>query len=222
MLSSPPPLPRNFYDRDAARVARELLGKLLVRRLGGRLTVGRIVEAEAYLAAGDSASHSFRGQTPRNAVMFGPAGHAYVYAIHSRWCLNVVTEPAGTPSAVLVRAVEPLVGITAMQRRRGVESLRDLARGPARLCEAFAVDRALNGLDLTRGRTLWIAAAADAQGQDGEVIVTPRIGVTSAHDLPLRFALADSPFVSGRRKWPAIVVGGKSSAAQRSTPAGGV
>jgi DNA-3-methyladenine glycosylase len=193
------PLPRDFYDRDVAAVARELLGKLLVRRLGGRVTVGRIVEAEAYLAAGDSASHSFRGQTPRNAAMFGPPGHAYVYAIHSRWCLNVVTEPAGTPSAVLLRAVEPLAGVAAMQRRRGVEPLRDLARGPARLCEAFAVDRALNGLDLTHGRSLWIAEAAEPPPANSEVLVTPRIGVTSAHELPLRFALAGNPFVSGRK-----------------------
>jgi DNA-3-methyladenine glycosylase len=194
-----PPLPRDFYDRDVRAVARELLGKLLVRRVGGGLTVGRIVEAEAYLAAGDTASHCYRGRTPRNASMFGPPGHAYVYAIHSRWCLNAVTEPEGTPSAVLLRAVEPLLGIGAMRRRRGVEPLRDLARGPARLCEALAIDRTLDGCDLTRGRGLWIAEGASPALPPIEVIVTPRIGVTSAHDLPLRFAAAGHPFVSGRR-----------------------
>src|SRR5262245_22834885 len=100
-----PPLARGFYDRDVVTVARELLGKLLVRRVGGGLTVGRIVEAEAYLATGDPASHGYRGRTRRNASMFGPPGHAYVYSIHSRWCLNTVTEPVGRSSAVLLRAV---------------------------------------------------------------------------------------------------------------------
>jgi DNA-3-methyladenine glycosylase len=193
-----PPLPRDFYDRHVVTVARELLGKLLVRRVGASLTVGRIVETEAYLSAGDSASHGDRGRTRRNASMFGPPGHAYVYAIHSRWCLNAVTEPEGTSSAVLLRALEPLVGVAAMQRRRGIEALRDLARGPARLCEALAIDRALDGCDLTRGRGLWIA---DGQALDLPrlvMTVTPRIGVTSAHDLPLRFAAVGNPFVSGR------------------------
>lgn len=191
-------LPRDFYDRDVVTVARELLGKLLVRRVGAGLVVGRIVEAEAYLAEGDPANHSSRGRRPRNASMFGPPGHAYVYSIHARWCLNAVTEPEGTPSAVLIRAVEPLQGISAMQCRRGTDVLRDLARGPARLCEAFAVDRALDGLDLTRGRALWIAPSNDADDAAYEVLTTPRIGVTSAHGLLLRFAVAGSPFVSGR------------------------
>src|SRR5207237_952626 len=158
----------------------------------------RVSEAEASLAVDDPATHSFRGRTRRNASMFGPPGHAYVYSIHARWCLNAVTEREGTPSAVLLRAVEPLTGIGAMQRRRGTNLLRDLARGPARLCEAFAVDRELDGCNLTRGRSLWIAAPDNADQPPAEVMVTPRIGVTAAHDLPLRFAVAGSPFVSGR------------------------
>jgi DNA-3-methyladenine glycosylase len=196
------PLPRDFYDRDARDVARELLGKLLVRRVGRGLTVGRLVETEAYLGANDPASHAYRGRTRRNASMFGPPGHAYVYAIHSRWCLNAVTEPEGAPTAVLLRAVEPLLGVAAMRRRRGVELLRDLARGPARLCEALAIDRALDGCDLTRGRGLWIAEGPALELTPMEVLVTPRIGVTSAHDLLLRFAVAGNPFVSGRRGGP--------------------
>ena len=192
-------LPRAFYDRDVVTVARELLGKLLVRRIGRALTVGRIVETEAYLAAEDTANHSHRGRTRRNASMFGPPGHAYVYAIHARWCLNAVTEPEGTASAVLIRAVEPLRGVLAMRRRRRTDALRDLTRGPGRLCEAFAIDRALDGCDLTRGRGLWVAPRDHADDPPFQVLVTPRIGVTSAHDLPLRFAVAGSPFVSGRR-----------------------
>ena len=192
-----PPLPRAFYDRDTATVARDLLGTLLVHRAPEGLTAGRIVETEAYLARNDSANHAFRGRTRRNASMFGPPGHAYVYAIHSRWCLNTVTEPAGVASAVLIRAVEPLQGTKLMTSRRGMEKERDLCRGPARLCEAFAIDRALDGHDLTLGKTLWISAA-DATVVSDRIETAPRIGVTSAHALPLRFYVADSPFVSRR------------------------
>lgn len=238
------PLPRDFYDRDVVQVARELLGKYLVRLAAEGTTAGRIVEVEAYLPQNDSANHAARGRTRRNASMFGPPGHAYVYAIHSRWCLNAVTEPEGTPSAVLIRAVEPLAGLALMHRRRSVRAasrspvgrrkrrspsesdaalsaaqLRDLARGPARLCEAFAIDRELDGWDLTRGETLWItatppnrvpllceqcptprvAAVSTVSSVPPRIVTTPRIGVTSAHNLPLRFFFADNPFVSKPR-----------------------
>jgi DNA-3-methyladenine glycosylase len=254
-------LPRDFYDREVTQVARDLLGKYFVRVSDDGPTAGRIVEVEAYLGRDDPASHAFRGQTRRNATMFGPPGYAYVYAIHSRWCVNVTTEPEGTPSAVLIRAVEPLVGLPLMHRRRcarkarseperkrgattGLSAgrygrvgrerqralaapaaplspaqLRDLARGPARLCEAFAIDRTLDAWDLTRRETLWITATppdrvpllseqcSDAGGAatsavrhtPPHIVTTPRIGVTSAHDLPLRFFFADNPFVSKPR-----------------------
>ena len=143
----PKPLPRSFYNRDVILVARELLGKRLVRRTREGVASGRIVEVEAYLADGDSACHASRGMTRRNAAMFGPPGHAYVYSIHARFCLNVVTDLADVPSAVLIRAVEPLEGVAFMQRRRGKEKLRDLTCGPARLCEAFDVDRKLDRWD---------------------------------------------------------------------------
>lgn len=205
-----PPLPPDFYDRDVVGVARDLLGQNLVRVADEGLVAGRIVEVEAYLAQNDPANHAYRGRTQRNASMFGPPGHAYVYAIHSRWCLNAVTEPAGVPSAVLIRAVEPLAGLELMQQRRSARreravqaagnSIRDLARGPARLCEAFAIDRALDGWDLTRGEQLWIAAS-ESLVHPAEVGVSPRVGVTSACDVLLRFFVAGSPFVSrpGRR-----------------------
>ena len=196
----PTPLPRSFYNRDVILVARELLGKRLVRRTREGVASGRIVEVEAYLADGDSASHAFRGMTRRNAAMFGPPGHAYVYSIHARFCLNVVTDLAEVPSAVLIRAVQPLAGIAFMQRRRGKEQLRDLTRGPARLCEAFEVDRKLDRWDLTQGKSLWIANSSDGELQENEISTTTRIGVTSAQDLPLRFIVAGNPFVSGPRK----------------------
>jgi DNA-3-methyladenine glycosylase len=192
------PVARSFYLRDPAIVARELLGKLLVRETSAGLCGGRIVEAEAYLSRRDSACHASRGMTKRNAAMFGPPGHAYVYMIHHRWCLNAVTEPAGVPSAVLIRAIEPLMGIELMHQRRRTEIVRDLARGPARLCEALAVDRTYNGWDLTAGRELWIADDPAPNGAPRRVIRSARIGVTSAHRRLLRFYVADNRFVSGR------------------------
>jgi DNA-3-methyladenine glycosylase len=130
--------------------------------------------------------------------MFGPPGHAYVYMIHSRWCLNAVTEPAGTPSAVLIRAIEPLIGLEWMHQRRRTEIVRDLTRGPARLCEALAIDRTYDGWDLTAGRELWIAADAEAADRKLRIGRSGRIGLSSAQRRLLRFFEIDNRFVSGR------------------------
>ena len=123
------PTLREFYLRDPAVVVRELLGKRLWRETSAGLCGGRIVEVEAYLSRRDPACHAARGYDARNAAMFGPAGHAYVYMIHSRWCLNAVTEPEGVPSAILIRAIEPMEGLELMQQRRRTDIVRDLARG---------------------------------------------------------------------------------------------
>jgi DNA-3-methyladenine glycosylase len=191
-------LAREFYLRDPATVARELLGKLLLRETSAGMCGGRIVEAEAYLSRRDAACHASRGMTRRTEVMFGDGGHAYVYMIHHRWCLNAVTEPTGTASAVLIRAIEPLVGLELMHQRRRTDIVRDLARGPARLCEALAVDRTQNGWDLTAGRELWIADDCELNGRPPRTVRSARIGVTSAHRRLLRFYVADNRFVSGR------------------------
>ena len=193
------PLPTTFYARDPVTVARALLGMFLVREDSGDTMVGRIVETEAYLATQDPACHGARGQTPRNATMFGPPGYAYVYAIHRYHCVNVVTEAPGQPSAVLIRALEPLHGLEAMHRRRCVDHAVHLTSGPGKLCQALAIDRALEAWDLTRGSRLWLAAPAKPAACT--ITVTPRIGVTSAHELPLRFHEAANPFVSpGKRR----------------------
>ncbi|HEV2906018.1 MAG TPA: DNA-3-methyladenine glycosylase, partial [Actinomycetota bacterium] len=148
------PLSRRFYTRTAVELARELIGRLLVRELNGRLLTGRVVEAEAY-GPDDPASHSFRGPTPRNASMFGSPGHAYVYVSHGiHHCLNAVADP---PSAVLLRALEPIEGLEEMHRRRRTERERLLCAGPGRLCEALGIGRNLDGHDLTLGEGLWIA-----------------------------------------------------------------
>ena len=191
-------LPESFYNRDVTEVAHDLIGKLLCRRSRAGLTVGRIVETEAYLSEGDSAAHSFKGINRKNASMFGPPGRAYVYTIHARQCFNVVTEAKGVGSAVLIRAVEPLQGTTLMQQRRNMTATnRNLCRGPARLCEAFDIGRNFDGYDLTKGERLWIEQEVCPAPQ---ITTTVRIGVTSAEDLPLRFIAKESDWLSGSRK----------------------
>jgi DNA-3-methyladenine glycosylase len=196
-----PALPHEFYARDPETVARELLGKRLIRESPEGIAAGRIVEAEAYLSSGDPACHAHRGPTKKNATMFGPAGRAYVYMIHARWCLNAVTERVGLGSAVLIRAIEPLASIELMEARRGTVKRRDLARGPARLCQSLAITREYDGWDLTLGRTLWIAADPELDDTGLAVFRSPRIGVTSAHRRLLRFFVAGSPYVSGRASY---------------------
>src|SRR3954463_9799231 len=162
------PLPRDFYDRPADVVARELLGALLLRRTGDRLRIGRIVETEAYLGPHDLASHSSRGRTPRTEVMFGAPGHAYVYLIYGmHWCMNAVVLPKGTAAAVLLRALEP------------VSNLDGRTQGPGLLCRAMGIDRKLQGHDLC-SKTLFIARPAAAK--KFRVVRTTRIGVDYAGD----------------------------------------
>lgn len=195
-------LPREFYDRDPRRVCRELLGKVLVRHEPRKYLAGRIVEVEAYLGKTDAAAHSFAGRTARNAVLFGPPGFAYVYFIYgNHYCLNVSCLPDGVAGGILFRAVEPLVGIEAMAKARGLElngkrALRNLTSGPGRLAEAFGITRERdNGKDLTSADSgLFIA---DDGYRVGKVMTTPRIGITKAAERPWRYVIAGNPFVSG-------------------------
>lgn len=197
------PLPREFYDRDLRRISRELLGKVLVRREGRRVRTARIVEVEAYLGVDDPAAHSFSGRTARNAVLFGPPGNAYVYFIYgNHYCLNVSCLPDGVAGGILFRALEPLAGIEEMALARGLSvtvalrDLRQLTSGPGRLAEAFAITRERdNGKDLTSARSdLFIA---DDGYRVRRILTTPRIGITKAAELPLRYVIAGNEFVSG-------------------------
>jgi len=182
-------------------VAPDLLGRLLVRRVDGETMVARIVETEAY-QQDDPASHSFRGTTQRNEVMFGPAGFLYVYFTYGmHFCMNVVTGRVGEGSAVLFRAAEPLEGLGAMADRRGTAEPRLLCSGPARLTEALDVSRSMNGADLIDEGDLWIAAGRRVPADS--VLVGPRVGIRVAADIPWRFSEAGSPWVSRGRPGPA-------------------
>jgi DNA-3-methyladenine glycosylase len=211
------PLPRAFYATGPRALARALLGRVLVHDdpHAGRLA-GRIVETEAYAGADDPASHAFRGETPRNRVMFGAPGHAYVYFTYGmHHCVNVVCGGVGRPMAVLLRALEPLSGLAAMVERRGTHDVARLARGPGALAQALGLTRAHDGLDLTRG-PLWIAdLAADRQG--GSVARGPRVGIRLAAELPWRYWLAGSAFVSRPGRTAARGAGGPARGAARGS-----
>ena len=179
---------------DTAQLARFLIGKMLVRMLAEGVAGGRIVETEAY-GIGDPAGHAYRGMTPRNRALFLERGHAYVYlAYGSSFMLNVSSETSGVGAGVLIRAIEPTDGITIMERNRGTERVRDLARGPGRLSAALGIDRRLDGIDLCRAGPLWLGSDGQASGEIGQ---SKRIGITRAADSPLRFYVRGNRFVSG-------------------------
>ena len=180
-------LPAELFARSVHEIAPELIGvTLLVDGVGGR-----IVEAEAYDHE-DPASHGYRGRTPRNAAMFGPPGHAYVYRSYGiHWCLNLVCEEEGTANAVLLRALEPTHGLDVMRERRGLDDPRLLCSGPGRLCQALGVTREHDGLPLDRPPFELLE-----RDRDVEVVAGPRIGITRAAELPWRYVEAGSRFVS--------------------------
>jgi DNA-3-methyladenine glycosylase len=189
-------LPRSFYEQATVDVAKQLLGKYLVRNHSQGVTVGRIVETEAYIGPHDLACHASHGRTPRTEVMFGPAGHAYVYFVYGvHYMLNLVTEAFNHPAAVLIRALEPIDGIELMQTRRKTEKRRDLCSGPGKLCQAFAIDRSLNAADLCGD----IIHVEDRGAPVPKLLAKPRIGVDYAgkwKDKPFRFLARGNEFVS--------------------------
>lgn len=187
-------LPREFYFRNTLTVARDLLGKVLVRPHGEQVLSGRIVETEAYFGADDAASHAARGRTLRNAVMFGPPGYSYVYFIYGMYnCLNFVTEPEGRAAAVLIRALEPVSGIDFMKSVRKTEKYTNLASGPGKLCQALAIDGRFNREDLL-GHRLYVLEAAPVEKD--RIVSAPRIGIKNAAQHHWRFYLKENPHVS--------------------------
>ncbi len=195
------PIPRRLspaeLPADTISLARYLLGKVVVRETAAGRLSGRIVETEAYLQ-GDAACHAFRGMTPRNRSLFLRRGHAYVYVAYgTSMMLNVAGARYGVGEGVLIRALEPIEGLAAMEAARGTRSLRDLTRGPGRLAQALAVDLALDGIDLCAAGPLWLGADGRRRGAVG---ASTRIGLTKDTHRVLRFYLRGNPFVSGPRK----------------------
>jgi DNA-3-methyladenine glycosylase len=186
-MAKPPRLRRTFFARSVHDVAPELIGATLLVDGAG----GVIVEVEAYHHT-DPAAHSYIGPTERNGVMFGPPGVAYVYRSYGiHWCLNFVCEPKGSASAILIRAIEPTAGIAAMQRRRGLKDFQALCSGPGKLGEALGIDRRLNGAALDQP-----PFDLRAREHQPEIVTGPRIGISKAVDMPWRYGLAGSPFLS--------------------------
>ena len=203
-------LKADFFDRDPRRVSRALLGKLLVRKLPDEILAGRIVETEAYLGENDEAAHAAAGHTPRNSVIFGPAGFAYVYFIYGmHYCLNVSCMPEGSAGCVLIRALEPVTGIEHMARLRQihlpkdlrqsqVSALKKISSGPGRLAEALDITREKdNGKNLTSAKS--DLRIADDGYRVRKIVVTSRIGIVKSADNPLRYYIAGNAFVSGKK-----------------------
>ena len=195
-------LTRQFFVRDTLTVARDLLGRRLVHVLEGERLSGKIVETEAYVGEQDEASHASPGPTERNASMYGPPGHAYVYFIYGMYhCFNIVTEREGFPAAVLIRALEPLEGLDSMRERRGQVGARDvtnLTSGPGRLCQALAIDRRYDGADLCAARSELFLKTGD-RVPDAAVAISPRVNVRgdeAAVSAPWRFYVEGNPYVS--------------------------
>lgn len=215
---------RKFFENSPEKVAPKLLGKLLVSRdlRTGEVLAGRIVEVEAYLGPHndppDPAAHSHRGPTPRNQVLFGPAGHAYVYSIYGQYfCMNISCEREGLAGCILLRALEPVAGIGQMAKNRGLDedaSARMIASGPSRLCLALGLTRPKhNGLDITSPESP--LQVRDDGFPEPEVVITPRIGIKHAVDRPLRFALQDHQCVSGPKRLNGIATRRKDRSSVR-------
>ena len=189
-------VPRDFYKRNTRVVAIELLGKVLVVRYTKKTLRARIVETEAYFGENDPASHAYRGMTPRNRVMFGPPGFTYVYFIYgSYYCLNIVTENEGTPGAVLIRAVEPLVGIRDMMNRRCVKDIHHITNGPGKLTQALGITKQYSGLDVLRS-DISITSDTDYNKHNLLIGVTARIGIHKGKNKLYRFYIKNNKFVS--------------------------
>ena len=189
------PLPRSFYERNTTVIARELLGKLLVKKEKDEFIVGRIVEDEAYRGEDDPASHAYKGKTPRNRIMFEKPGFSYVYFVYgNHYCFNATTEREGDPGAVLIRAVEIIQGVPFAYRNRPVKSLTELTNGPGKLTQAFGITKIHNGLDLTSSTVLSICRPIT--NEDSSIRWSKRIGIKTGCELPWRFFIEDSKFLS--------------------------
>jgi DNA-3-methyladenine glycosylase len=194
-------LDRPFFARYTPSVAKDLLGCFIVRKIAGKVLSGRIVEVEAYRGSDDPASHSFRGVTKRNSLMFGEAGHIYVFFAYGfHWCLNFTTEAKGEPGAVLIRALEPIEGIQEMMANRGISEVERLTNGPGKLSKALAIDRSLNGVDVVTSKEIYVLK----RDVPVRIRTSRRIGISGGQEHQWRYFVDGNPFVSKRavvRSW---------------------
>ncbi|MCX8009793.1 MAG: DNA-3-methyladenine glycosylase [Ignavibacteria bacterium] len=187
-------LGEDFFSRPTLRLAKDLLGKILVRRIDEKILKGKIVETEAYVDRNDLAAHSAAGKTARNKVMFGEPGLAYVYFTYGmHYCFNIVAEKIGRGCAVLIRSLEPIEGLEFMMKFRGTDSIENLTNGPAKLCEAFNIDKRLNGCDLKTSNELFLI---DSEISQFKIVQTTRVGIKQSIDKKYRFYIKGNPFVS--------------------------
>lgn len=187
-------LSKDFYERNPASVAKDLLGKVLVRRVDSEVLSGKIVETEAYYGGNDPASRAYRGKKKFNALMFMSVGKTFIYMVHANWLLNIVAHVEGGVGAVLIRAVEPIEGIETMRNNRNVKRLRDLTNGPGKLTKALAVTKELNGIDVTEGDSQLVVI--EGERESFEVCSSHRIGVKMDLSQELRFFIKENKFVS--------------------------
>jgi len=196
LVSSMGRIGRDFFVRSSPRVARSLLGQVLVRMENGQRLAGIIVETEAYRGLFDPASHAYQGMTKRNKVMFGEAGHAYVYLSYGvHQCLNITTERPGIPAAVLIRALEPIEGIETMKKRRNTQRIQELTSGPGKLTKALGISLDFNGEDLAKSKTLFLEGGKS----NGTVKSSTRIGISAGKNRRWRFFFDGNYFVSHRK-----------------------
>lgn len=192
-------LKQEFFKRESISVAKDLLGKYLVREIDGVNIIGKIVETECYLPFIDPAAHSFIRKTPRTAVLFGEAGYSYVYSIHKYFCLNVVCEAINIPGSVLIRSLEPIQGIDFMISNRLKGNKRNLTNGPGKLCQALQINKKLNSTNLVSDLSELKITEGDFVPET-QIVTTTRIGISKAQELPLRFYIKDNEFVSKLKK----------------------
>jgi DNA-3-methyladenine glycosylase len=187
---------RSFFDQATDDVAQQLLGTYLVRKIDSQLLIGKIVETEAYLPFNDLAAHAHKGETRRTKILFGEPGYSYVYSIHRSHCLNVVTEGVGMPGCVLIRAVEPIAGIPVMYEVRKTATLHTLTNGPGKVCQAFQISQAFNGVDLASPDSVLTLVSGNHDRASLSIEVSTRVGISKATHLPLRFSVKGNVFVS--------------------------
>ncbi len=200
------PLPRSFYLRDSITVSKELLGKVIVRRIGQKVLNARIVETEAYVGEYDPASHAYQKITERNKIMYEQGGMVYVYFIYGNYyCFNIVSEKKGIGNATLIRAVEPIDGVGIMKKLRGpVKNIYELSNGPAKLCLALNIDKKLYGEDVTVKGKIFISRSI--RNEKVQMITTRRIGLNVGTDFPFRFFIKDNPYVTKHKFNKEIIV----------------